>query len=209
MVYGVSGNAASGCKTGRAATPAEGPIHQAKATALPAIRVVDTQITVPRDLQVSEANTYYPMGDIVWRGAPYGDRHAQMDALLHDSMSLALRGHAGSQPAVVEITLRRFHAMTEKTRYSVGGVHSIRFDLTLRDPATEQALLPTRTIRADLKGYGGDRALAAERAGLTQKVRVTYHLANTLRAELERPGSMGGNRGVTLLVAGLESAAPI
>lgn len=193
----------------RNATPAEGLAYQDSATALPAIRVVDTQIIVPRDLQVSEANTYYPMGDIVWRGDPYGDRHAQIEAILHDSMSLALKGHAGSRPAVVEITLRRFHAMTEKTRYTVGGVHSIRFDLTLRDPATGQALMPTRTIRADLKGYGGDRALAAERAGLTQKVRVTHHLANVLRTELERPGSMGGNRGMTLLVAGLETAAPI
>jgi len=193
----------------RNATPAEVLTHQDSTIALPAIRVVDTKILVPSDLQVSEANTYYPMGDIVWRGDPYGDRYAQLDAILNDSMALAQKGHTGTQPAVVEITLRRFHAMTEKTRYTVGGVHSIRFELTLRDPATGQALMPTRTIRADLKGYGGDRALEAERAGLTQKVRVTHHLANVLRAELERPGSMGGNRGVTMLVAGLETAAPI
>jgi hypothetical protein len=174
-------------------------------TTLPAIRVVDTKITVPTDLQVSEANTYYPLGDIVWRGEAYGDRHAQLGAILTESMALAQKGHVGSQPAVVDITLRRFHSMTEKTRYTVGGVHSIRFELTLRDPATGLALMPTRTIRADLKGYGGDRALAAERAGLTQKVRVTHHLANVLRAELSQPGSMGGKRGVTQLVAGLET----
>lgn len=177
--------------------------------ALPSIRVVDTKIIVPRELQISEANTYYPLGDIVWRGDPYGDRHQQIADILSESVQLARAGHDGAMPAVVEITLKRFHALTEKTRYTVGGVHSIRFDLTLRHPETGQALAPTRTIRADLKGYGGARALEAERAGLTQKLRITHHMANVIRAELERPGSMGGNRGITQLVAGLETTDPI
>lgn len=176
---------------------------------LPAIDVVDTKIIVPRSLQVSEANSYYPVGDIVWRGDAFGDRHAQIEAILGESMALARSGHSGSVPAVVEIELRRFHSITEKTRFSVGGVHSIRFNLTLRDPKTGAALAPTREIRADLKEYGGDRAMQAERQGLTQKLRVTRHLANVLRAEMVRPGSMGGNRGITQLVAGLETAAPI
>lgn len=176
---------------------------------LPAINVVDTKIIVPRSLQVSEANSYYPSGDIVWRGDAYGDRYAQIEAILGESMQLARTGHSGSVPAVVEIELRRFHSITEKTRFSVGGVHSIRFNLTLRDPKTGAALAPTREIRADLREYGGDRAMQAERQGLTQKVRVTRHLANVLRSELVRPGSMGGNRGITQLVAGLETAAPI
>jgi hypothetical protein len=178
-------------------------------TALPAVQVVETRVIVSRKLQVSEANSYYPSGDIVWRGDAYGDRHAQIEAILSDSLAMARNGHRGSVPAVVEVELLRFHALTEKTRYSVGGVHAIRFNLTLRDPRTGAALAPTRTIRADLKEYGGDRAIQAERQGLTQKVRVTRHLANVLRAELERPGSMGGNRGVTKLVAGLETGDPI
>lgn len=176
---------------------------------LPAINVVDTKIIVPRSLQVSEANSYYPAGDIVWRGDAYGDRYAQIEAILGESMQLARAGHSGSVPAVVEIELRRFHSITEKTRFSVGGVHSIRFNLTLRDPKTGAALAPTREIRADLREFGGDRAMQAERQGLTQKVRVTRHLANVLRSEMVRPGSMGGNRGITQLVAGLETAAPI
>ena len=189
-------------------TTRNSPADQAGAgsfAAISAVQVVDTRIVVPRSLQVSEANSYYPMGDIVWRGDAYGDRHAQIETILSDSMALAQNGHRGGTPAVVEITLRRFHSLTEKSRFSVGGVHSIRFDLTLRDPATGAALAPTRTIRADLREYGGDRAMQAERQGLTQKVRVTRHLANVLRAELERPGSMSNNRGITQLVAGLET----
>ncbi len=177
--------------------------------ALPSVHVVDARITVPRTLTVSEANSYYPMGDIVWRGDAYGDRHAQIEAILRDSMAMATTDRSGARAALVEITLHRFHALTEKTRYSVGGVHTIRFDLTFRDPDTGQALAPTQSIRADLKGYGGDRAMQAERAGLTQKRRITHHLANVIRAELDRPGSMGGNRGVTQLVAGLETHTPL
>lgn len=193
----------------RNAPPEEVMMLAAGPVALPSIRVVDTRIVVPRDLQVSEENSYYPFGDIVWRGEPYGDRYQQLETILNESAQIARTGHDGAMPAVVEITLKRFHALTEKTRYTVGGVHSIRFDLTLRHPETGEALAPTRTIRADLKGYGGNRALEAERAGLTQKVRITRHLANVLRAELERPGSMGGNRGITQLVAGLETTDPI
>lgn len=187
----------------------DGARGSATVVTLPAIDVVDTKIIVPRSLQVSEANSYYPVGDIVWRGDAFGDRHAQIEAILGESMALAQSGHSGSVPAVVEIELQRFHSITEKTRFSVGGVHSIRFNLTLRDPKTGAALAPTREIRADLREYGGDLAMQAERQGLTQKLRVTRHLANVLRAELVRPGSMGGNRGITQLVAGLETAAPI
>lgn len=189
----------------RNVSPEEALRDSGVATTLAAIEVVDTKIIVPRSLKVSEANSYLPSGDIVWRGDAFGDRHAQIETILNDSMKMARNGHVGSVPAVVEIKLNRFHALTEKTRYSVGGVHSVRFELTLRDPQTGQALAPTREIRADLKGYGGNRALEAERQGLTQKVRLTHHLANVFRAELAQPGSMGGKRGVTQLVAGLET----
>ena len=42
-----------------------------------------------------------------------------------------------------------------------------------------------------------------------QKLRVTRHLANVFRSELEHPGSMSGRRGITQLVAGLETGKPI
>ncbi|MDG1127615.1 MAG: hypothetical protein P8N68_00840 [Paracoccaceae bacterium] len=193
----------------RNATPEEALKGADAVQALPSIKVVDLRINVPRSLRVSEANSYYPAGDIVWRGDAFGDRHAQIEAILSDSMAIAQNGHKGSTPAVVEITLKRFHSLTEKTRYSVGGVHSIRFDLTLRDPKTGVALAPTREIRADLREYGGDRAIEAERMGLTQKLRVTRHLANVFRSELEQPGSMADRRGITQLVAGLETGKPI
>ena len=83
-------------------------------------------------------------------------------------------------------------------------MHSIRFDLILRDPETGIAIMPPREIRADLKGFGGAAAIEAEANGMTQKLRITRHLANVIRTELENPGS--APRGVTQLVAGLETA---
>ena len=182
---------------------ASGPV-----VSLHPVKVTGHRVDVPRSLRVSEENTYYPMGDIVWRGDPHGDRYAQVNAIFTESLRRVGSGPAGAMagatPVVVEIEVRRFHSLTEKTRYTVGGVHSIRFDMTLRDPRTGAVLAPARTIRADLKGYGGARALEADRQGLGQKVRVTQHLTNVIRAELVNPGSTG--RGVTQLVAGLETA---
>ena len=75
--------------------------------------------------------------------------------------------------------------------------------MTLRDPVTGAPLDAPRTVKADLKAYGGSKALAAERDGLTQKVRITRHLQNVIAQELAAPGSAPD--GVTELVAGLET----
>lgn len=170
--------------------------------AVQSVSVQSYKVMVPLGLRVSEANTYYPMGDIVWRGDPIGDRHAQIAAIFNTSMSQATGAAKGGLPVNAEIVVKRFHALTEKTRYTIGGVHSIAFDLILRDPATGAEIMPPREIRADLKGYGGSKAIAAEQQGITQKLRITRHLANVIRMELEKPGSAPNS--VTELVAGLE-----
>ncbi|MCM2562399.1 hypothetical protein M8756_09580 [Lutimaribacter sp. EGI FJ00015] len=175
---------------------------EAPSAAVQSVAVQSYTVKVPRSLRVSEANTYYPMGDIVWREDPIGDRHAQVADIFNTSVSRAVETVDGALPVVAEIVVKRFHALTEKTRYTIGGVHSITFDLILRDPETGLAIMPPREISADLKGFGGSRAIAAERQGVTQKLRITRHLANVIRMELEQPGS--APKGVTELVAGLE-----
>jgi hypothetical protein len=169
------------------------------------VQSVDVQsytVKVPRSLRVSEANTYYPMGDIVWREDPIGDRHAQVAEIFDTSLAQATDGVDGALPVVAEIVVKRFHALTEKTRYTIGGVHSIAFDLVLRYPETGLEVMAPREIRADLKAYGGAKAIAAEQQGMTQKRRITRHLVNVIRSELQQPGSAPA--GVTELVAGLE-----
>ncbi len=154
-----------------------------------ALNIASINVTVPRTLDVSEKNRFYPGGDIVWRGDPMGDRYAQVEAIFRDAMAQGTQGMSSGAPAVLDIEVSRFHALTEKARYFTGGVHAITFTITLRDPATGQALSAPREIKADLKGFGGQAAIAADQRGQTQKVRITAHLAKVIRAELSDPGS--------------------
>lgn len=148
------------------------------------VRVEEINISVPRSLTVSEANRYLPGGDIVWRGDPIGDRHAQVQAIFKTAFDRGTQTLDGRIPVVLDVEVKRFHAMTEKARYTVGGVHSITFDLMVRDATTGALLREPRTVRADLDGFGGRQALLADARGHTQKVRITAHLAEVIRQEL-------------------------
>ncbi len=205
LAVALSVSACAGLDTATRNAPLETPaLSPSAATAtLPAVRVVDFQVRVPPSLQVSEANLYYPGGDIVWRGDAPGDRHAQVAAIFDTAMRDAIPAVDGAMPVIADIELVRFHALTEKARYTVGGVHSIKFLLTLKDPNTGTIIAGPRLIEASLRAYGGSKAIEAERRGLGQKVRITRHLTNVIATELVRPGTTG--KGITDYVAGLEN----
>lgn len=151
------------------------------------VSVNSVTVLVPRSLKVSEANRYLPRGDIVWREDPIGDRHAQVQKIVQDAIVQGVTPLHGPVKADVVIQVSRFHALTEKARYTTGGVHSITFDLALKNPQTGELLMPVREVRADLDAFGGQQALQAEARGLTQKVRITNHLAEVIRQELSNP----------------------
>ncbi|QDC09466.1 hypothetical protein FHY55_09495 [Oceanicola sp. D3] len=145
------------------------------------IRRVD--VRVPTTLRVSEANTYYPNADIVWRGDAPGNRWEQVEAIFEEAIGRSRSKLKQGRPVDVQVEVLRFHSLTEKTRYTIGGVHSIKFKLILLDPETGE-VVDARIETADLKAYGGSKAIAMEAQGLGQKVRITQHLANTFAAEL-------------------------
>lgn len=155
--------------------------------AMPSFRVEEINVLVPSALIVSEENVYYPRGDIVWRGEPYGDRHAQVKAIFDEALARGTADMQGEVPVILDVTIERFHGLTEKTRYTVGGIHSIRFTLAVRDAETGLLLEEPRSVKADLKGFGGQRAINAEQQGQTQKVRITDHLAQVIQDELRQP----------------------
>ncbi|WP_299041412.1 DUF6778 family protein [uncultured Tateyamaria sp.] len=148
------------------------------------VRVENVTVRVPRSLSVSEANRYLPKGDIVWRGDPIGDRHAQVAAIFDTAIRRGIEPLDGTVPVSLDIKVLRFHALTEKARYTVGGVHNIGFELSILHPETGALLTEPRIVRADLDAFGGTQALQAEARGLTQKVRITSHLAEVIRQEL-------------------------
>lgn len=156
-------------------------LAQAPATTF---KVQDVRISVPDSLSVSEANVYYPSADIVWRGDVYGERHQQVKAIFEEAMTRGLNGLQGTRAIFVDIEVKRFHSLTERARYTVGGVHSISFMMTLRDVQTGAIIGKPQLVNADLKAFGGKRAVANEHRGLTQKVRILAHLAGLIQREV-------------------------
>jgi hypothetical protein len=151
-------------------------------------KVVRFVMDVPASLRISESNSYYPMNaDIVWRGDSPGDRRVQVASLFEEGARRAIQQDAGSRDVVAVVTLERFHGVTERTRFSVGGVYSIRFRLDYVDAATAEPVGAPRVVQADLPAPGGRAAVELDRAGQTERVRVTDHLAWTLAQEFARP----------------------
>ena len=146
--------------------------------------VREVTVTVPEKLRVSEADVYYPVADIVWRGEPPGDRHVQVAGVLRDAAALGTADLTRGVPVVAEIEVTRFHALTEKTRYSVGGVYSIDFKLTIRDAETGIVIDGPRQVNGDIPAWGGRRALEDDLAGRTQRKTIVAGLSRTIRAEM-------------------------
>lgn len=151
------------------------------------VSVKSVIVRVPRTLKVSEANRFLPTGDIVWRGEPIGDRHLQVQKIFQTAMAKGVGPLDGKVKVDIDILVQRFHAITEKARYTTGGLHSITFDLAIKDPKTGELLVPIRTVRADLDAFGGKQAMIADSQGQTQKVRIVNHLAEVIRQELSNP----------------------
>lgn len=169
-------------EVGRVATQEVAPVQ--RNYDLQSIRFV-----VPENLTVSEANSYYPIADIVWRGDPMGDRPEQIATIFNAAAQNAVSNLNGAVPVIVDVQLARFHSLTERTRYSIGGVHSIKFDMTVRHATTGAILEPARRINGDFEGLGGSAAIAADSQGQTQRVRITDHLSSLFLRELS--GTVG------------------
>ncbi len=151
------------------------------------INVSQINVNVPTTLSVSEANRYYPIADIVWRGDPIGNRHAQISRIMHEAMTRGTQTFQGPVSVILDIELVRFHAISEKARYTVGGTHNVIFNMQLRDAATGAPLSEPRQVIADLDAFGGQQAVTAESQGLTQKVRLIGHLSEVIRQEMTQP----------------------
>ena len=149
---------------------------QTIALAKPAYNVQQLSVTVPEDLTVSEANVFLPMSNTVWREDPAGNRKQQIQTILVDAISTGVARVGKGRPVTMEVRVNKFHALTEKTRYTVGGRHNINFDYLLRDAETGVPVESVQNINLKFKAYGGARAFEAMSRGETQKVRITQHV---------------------------------
>lgn len=158
--------------------------------ARPLYDVRAVNVTVPRTLKVSEANMFFPIADIVWRGDPRGDRYAQVQALVTAALAEGTATMHSGPAVTVDVEMRRFHSLTEKAKFTTGGVHSIRFLLTVKDAATGEVIDGPRLVNADFEAWGGQRALEAAAQGVTDKVSITRHLKSVILRELSTPVTM-------------------
>ena len=167
---------------------------------VPKYDVEQINVTVPSSLRVSEANVYYPLADIVWRGEVMGNRHQQVQAIITEGLTRGTAAMQSGRPVALDIEVLRFHSLTEKTRYTFGGVHSVKFRLSVRDLASGAVVDGPRVVIADVKGAGGAQAIAEEQMGRTMRVVITEHLAGVIARELSTPVSVP---------AGLPADAPV
>ncbi|WP_372603551.1 DUF6778 family protein [Actibacterium sp.] len=150
-----------------------------------AVQRVD--VRVPETLKVSEANTFFPHADIVWREDPLGNRYAQVHDIVQGAADAAVAGATEGRPVILDLQLVRFHALTEKTRYTIGGTHDIHFFLTVFDAETGAEIEAPQLIQLEFEAYGGARALEAMSRGETQKLRISQHVNDAIRAAMHLP----------------------
>lgn len=150
--------------------------------------VVGVEVRVPRSLVSSEANTIKPRSDIVWREDPIGDRHAQVEALMTAAMDAAFEGIDGSIPVIVTIDMTRFHAQTQRVRYSnLPSEQEIEFIMTISSAETGVLLSGPTAIDLTFPALGGDDAVAADARGITQRMRITQRIADWVTEEFVGP----------------------
>ncbi|MCO4849032.1 MAG: hypothetical protein KC448_13805 [Yoonia sp.] len=146
--------------------------------------IEDMTFAASSELRVSESNSYYPSADVVWRGDPIGDRIEQIGTIFQTATVRNKDRLVGDIPVVVDFELVRFHGVTERTRFSIGGVYNIVFTMSVRNAVTGEIIEEPRLIEADLSAPGGIAALMQEQRGQTEKVRVTDFLTQVFKDEL-------------------------
>ncbi len=148
-------------------------------------RLSAVNVTVPRSLAVSEAETFVPRADIVWREDQGSNRYQQVEKIMKDAISKGAQGLTGDRPVTIEATVTRFHAMTFLAeRKAPGGVHDVEFDLQVRDATTGAVLFGPEHVEASFPAMAGDKMVRARLAGETQKSQITAHVAATIRGIL-------------------------
>lgn len=141
--------------------------------------VRDVIVQIPESLTTTEENSYAPDADIVWHGEPFGDRRAQVAAIVDDGISQGAKPLRGNRPVNLVVTLRQFHALTPKARsLAPSAVHNISYTMQVVDARTGESITEPELILADLMAFTGSAAVEAVLQGETQKVRITRHLKN-------------------------------
>ncbi len=148
-------------------------------------RLHDVVAVVPEHLTVSNNNTFAPNADIVWHGEPFGDRKAQVAAIMHEGMTAGASNLKGERLVTITVSVATFHAVTPSAvARAPAAVHNITYGMQVFDTRTGEPLTEQKVIEADLVAFVGSSAVAAAINGNTQRVRIVRHLAAVTRGWL-------------------------
>lgn len=145
--------------------------------------VTGVEVTVPHALTVSEENGIKPRADILWQAEPLGDRYAQVDAILTEALTQGTAEMHGARKVTLEAVVTRFHALTKRTRYSIGGEHEVWMMLTVRDAETGEVLEGPRLIGFDTR-VSAEEAFAHEEQGIYQRQEINAMVRDMIGREL-------------------------
>lgn len=149
-------------------------------------RLNNVAVEVPEHLTVSNSNTLAPNADIVWHGEPFGDRKAQVAAIIDEGVSAGASDLNGDQPVTMAVRVATFHAVTPAAiARSPAAVHNIGYVVQIFDSRTREPLTEPQTISADLEAFVGTSAVTAAISGDTQRVRIVRHLEAVTRGWLD------------------------
>lgn len=161
----------------------DGPIRVPMA---PSYHVVDVNVTVPETLTISEANGFKPVADILWQEDPAGNRYQQVKDIMTAALEQGVSDLDGVRDVVVDVTMTRFHALTKRTRYSIGGEHEVWMELAIRDAETGDLVEPVRKVGFDTY-ISANQAVENEANGIDQRVEITQLVEQMIHDEMTRP----------------------
>ena len=148
-------------------------------------RLHDVAVVVPDHLTVSNSNTFAPNADIVWHGEPFGDRKAQVAAIIDEGMTAGASDLNGDQLVTISVMVATFHAVTPSAvARAPAAVHNIGYGMQVFDSRTGEPLTEPQLISADIEAYVGSSAVTAAINGDTQRVRIVRHLEAVTRGWL-------------------------
>jgi hypothetical protein len=135
---------------------------------------------VPDRLRVSEDNVLVPDADIVWHGEPAGERRAQVAAIVTEGVEKGAAPLDGPRDVTLYVELSRFHGVTPAAiNRSPAAVHNIAYRIWVLDARDGSTILGPVPVQASLIANTGTNAIAAAKAGQSERARVVNHIAAT------------------------------
>ena len=162
-------------------------------------RVVDVQATVPRALTTTDRNGQMPNVDLIWTEEGIGDTHAQVEAIMEETL-LQAAGYfqysvKGNRPVIIRTEQTQFHSLTQRARSNIGGIHNVDFILTVVDANTGEILAGPAVIEADVHAYGGAQAQSSINRGETMRSRIIDRVSLVIANYLGIAGDQSVARG--------------